>query len=122
MKYIPCKKKDIKPVQGRIVNKTYGWVVRDPNYDGNIKIMCNNCYTHFPVNNSEEVAKYNYCPSCGIKLDKDFAEKQLDSSEIKKRIELKRLKESIENWPQWKKDLAEAINKPYTGYEPLDFP
>ena len=116
--YIPCKK---KMKSGRKIERTYMWGVRDPNCDGNIKIFCNGCFCHFAVNNSTELEKYNFCPKCGIPMDKSYAMKQLESPEIKKRILAKRVRDTVENWPQWKKDYAKNFNY-FSGYEPLDFP
>ena len=116
MKYITSKKTE-NPV--RKIEKTYSWVLRDPNCDGNIKVMCNNCYCHFAVNDLDKLEKYNYCPNCGTQLDKSLAVKQLNA--LKEQTKIQMLRDTIDAWPQWKKEAAEFLNQP-RRYEPLDFP
>ena len=119
VKYIKSHKKEEKKVEQE---KQGTWFARDPNLDGKIKIMCSECKKHFPINTAGDIPKYLYCPNCRAKMDTDFAQRVVKAAELDKKIDAEldkadsnhtsdyyRIKKSMENWPDWKKEIAEVL-------------
>lgn len=103
-KHIPCKKKTEHKTEhenkdvitnGRIITRsTDHWLRRSVNDQK--PFVCTGCFTHFyfPEN---EIKKYQYCPTCGAK--------KVDTEDW-----VKKLRNTVENWPDWKKREAERLN------------
>ena len=111
-KYIKSHKKEEKKVEQE---KQGTWFPRDPNLDGKIKIMCSECKKHFPINTVGDIPKYLYCPNCRAKMDTSFAQRVVKAAELNKKVDSDhtsdyyRIKKTMENWPDWKKEFAEAL-------------
>ena len=113
-KYIKSHKKEEKKVEQE---KQGTWFPRDPNLDGKIKIMCSECKKHFPINTVGDIPKYLYCPNCRAKMDTSFAQRVVNAYNGDNKIEpghtydYYKIKAATENWPEWKKKVAEELNK-----------
>ena len=114
VKYIKSHKKEEKKVEQE---KQGTWFPRDPNLDGKIKIMCSECISHFPINTVGDIPKYLYCPNCRAKMDTSFAQRVVNAYNGDNKIEsghtydYYKIKAATENWPDWKKKVAEELNK-----------
>ena len=114
VKYIKSHKKEEKKVEQE---KQGTWFPRDPNLDGKIKIMCSECKRHFPINTVGDIPKYLYCPNCRAKMDTSFAQRVVNAYNGDNKIEpghtydYYKIKAATENWPEWKKKVAEELNK-----------
>ena len=114
VKYIKSHKKEEKKVEQE---KQGTWFPRDPNLDGKIKIMCSECKKHFPINTVGDIPKYLYCPNCRAKMDTSFAQRVVNAYNGDNKIEpghtsdYYKIKAATENWPEWKKKVAEELNK-----------
>ena len=114
VKYIKSHKKEEKKVEQE---KQGTWFPRDPNLDGKIKIMCSECKRHFPINTVGDIPKYLYCPNCRAKMDTSFAQRVVNAYNGDNKIEpghtsdYYKIKAATENWPDWKKKVAEELNK-----------
>ena len=113
-KYIKSYKKEEKEIEQE---KQGTWFPRDPNLDGKIKIMCSECKKHFPINTVSDIPKYLYCPNCRAKMDTSFAQRVVNAYNGDNKIEpghtsdYYKIKAATENWPEWKKKVAEELNK-----------
>ena len=114
VKYIKSHKKEEKKVEQE---KQGTWFPRNPNLDGKIKIMCSECKKHFPINTVGDIPKYLYCPNCRAKMDTSFAQRVVNAYNGDNKIEpghtsdYYKIKAATENWPEWKKKVAEELNK-----------
>lgn len=111
IKYIKSHKKEEKKVEQE---KQGTWFARNPNLDGKIKIMCSECKKHFPINTAGDIPKYLYCPNCRAKMDTGFAQRVVKAAELDRvdsdhTSDYYRIKKTMENWPDWKKEFAEAL-------------